>query len=312
MHDIIIAPFIGIAIQILLLLSPLSFIGWLYLAWFFYDCRTPERGSRPNPNTRKWRLYKLIQSYFPIKLIKTAELSPEHNYLIGTHPHGVLAFGPFISLCTDAAGFDKFFPGIECTIATLKGMFWFPIRREQVLMMSSLIAVNKESIRYYLNQKPKGRALAVVVGGANEVLSASPYTYNICLANRKGFVREAIINGAHLVPMFNFGENDYYYQLPNGEGTLVRKIQNIIKIIITYSPTIVIGRGFFSSGIGFMPYRRPITCVMGKPIEVKRNPNPTQQEIDELHKRYCLELKQLFDKFKVQCGVNKTTELTFY
>lgn len=51
--------------------------------WFFYDCRTPERGSRPNPNARKWRLYKYIQSYFPIKMIKTAELSPEHNYLIG-------------------------------------------------------------------------------------------------------------------------------------------------------------------------------------------------------------------------------------
>lgn len=54
-----------------------------------------------------------------------------------THPHGVLAFGPFISLCTDAAGFDQLFPGIECTIATLRGMFWFPIRREQVLLMSS-------------------------------------------------------------------------------------------------------------------------------------------------------------------------------
>lgn len=60
-----------------------SLFGWGYLLWFYYDCRTPERGSRPNPNIRKWRLYRLIQSYFPITLIKTADLSPENNYLIG-------------------------------------------------------------------------------------------------------------------------------------------------------------------------------------------------------------------------------------
>ena len=64
-----------------------------------------------------------------------------------------------------------------------------------ICCISDLIAVNKESIDFYLNQKSKGRALAIVVGGANEVLTAHPRTYNICLKNRKGFIKAALRNG---------------------------------------------------------------------------------------------------------------------
>ena len=60
---------------------------------------------------------------------------------------------------------------------------------------SDLIAVNRESINYYLSKKPKGRALAIVVGGACEILDAHPRHYTLCLAKRKGFIRAAIQNG---------------------------------------------------------------------------------------------------------------------
>ncbi|VDM39200.1 unnamed protein product [Toxocara canis] len=288
-----------------------SIFSFFYALWFCYDYYTPERGSRPNRWARKWKIYEYVANYFPIKLHKTSNLSPQHNYIIGAHPHGILAFGSFISLCTDATGFDRLFPEIHPTIATLKGAFWFPLRREQLLYMTGMIAVNSESILYYLNQSTKGRAVAIVVGGAEELLEAHAYTHRVCLANRKGFIRLAIQSGAYLVPMYSFGENDVYYQIPNEKGSFVRGIQGLLKRIFTYSPTIVLGRGIFNRFIGFMPHRRPIHCVVGEPIVVHKKSNPTQKEVDELHALYCRQLNSLFEANKLKFGVSHSAHLQF-
>uniref|UniRef100_A0A0M3IX73 diacylglycerol O-acyltransferase n=1 Tax=Ascaris lumbricoides TaxID=6252 RepID=A0A0M3IX73_ASCLU len=85
-------------------------------------------------------------------------------------------------------------------------MFWLPIRREQVLYMTDvilaeLIAVDRESILHCLNRSPRGRAVGIVVGGAEELLESHPSTYRLCLANRKGFIRIAIESG--FVELFN-------------------------------------------------------------------------------------------------------------
>lgn len=37
---------------------------------------------------------------------------------------------------------------------------------------------------------------------------------------------------------------------------------------------------------------------MGKPIDTKRNENPTQKEIDDLHQRYIEALMQIFEENK--------------
>lgn len=53
-----------------------------------------------------------------------------------------------------------------------------------------------------------GSALTIVVGGAAESLSAHPGTADLTLKRRKGFIKLAIRQGADLVPVFSFGEND--------------------------------------------------------------------------------------------------------
>jgi hypothetical protein len=50
--------------------------------------------------------------------------------------------------------------------------------------------------------------LTIVVGGAAESLSAHPGTADLTLKRRKGFIKLAIRQGADLVPVFSFGEND--------------------------------------------------------------------------------------------------------
>ena len=53
-----------------------------------------------------------------------------------------------------------------------------------------------------------GSCLTIVVGGAAESLSARPGTADLVLKRRLGFIKLAIREGADLVPVFSFGEND--------------------------------------------------------------------------------------------------------
>ena len=42
---------------------------------------------------RSWRVWKLNAAYYPVTLVKTADLDPKKNHLVSCHPHGILCFG---------------------------------------------------------------------------------------------------------------------------------------------------------------------------------------------------------------------------
>jgi diacylglycerol O-acyltransferase 2-like protein 6 len=65
--------------------------------------------------------------------VKTHDLSPERNYLIINHPHGILSNGAYINFATEATGFAQLFPSITPFLATLEGVFWIPVVREYVM-----------------------------------------------------------------------------------------------------------------------------------------------------------------------------------
>uniref|UniRef100_A0A914EM96 diacylglycerol O-acyltransferase n=1 Tax=Acrobeloides nanus TaxID=290746 RepID=A0A914EM96_9BILA len=256
------------------------------------------------------KLWQYFANYFPLKLVKTAELDPKNNYIVGSHPHGVLSIGAFGSFCTEATGFSKNFPGITPYQVTLHGQFQFPFRRE-LSVLCGAISSEKESIEYVL-KKAKGNAISIVLGGAEEALDCHPDNYDLRLSTRKGFVKLALKHGAHLVPMYNFGENKTYDQLDNRRGTRLRNFQTTFKRYFGFSAPIFFGRGIFQYSVGLIPYRTPITTVVGKPIAVKQNSTPTQEEIDILHSEYCKQLIQLFDENKTKYGIPENANLNIY
>jgi hypothetical protein len=86
-----------------------------------------------------WRWYA---DFFPIKIVshpdplillllqvKTAELDPSKNYLLGYHPHGILCTGAS-AFGTEGSGYSRIFPGHEPHLLTLEVQFWFPLHRE--------------------------------------------------------------------------------------------------------------------------------------------------------------------------------------
>ncbi|KHJ45052.1 diacylglycerol acyltransferase [Trichuris suis] len=317
MQTIAVAHYVGLFAgpYFVLIFTLMALIVWrlwwlmaLYGLWLYIDRDAPKRGSRPLNLIRRWSLYRHMRDYFPIRLVKTAELDPNRNYLIGYHPHGVMSFGAFCVFSTEASDFSKVFPGIKPYLCTLVGNFWFPIRREY-MMSFNLIDVSRESISWLLGREEKGYAAVVVVGGAREALEAYPGTHTLILNKRKGFIKTAIQTGADLVPCYAFGENDVYNRFDNQEQYFLYCLQLILKKLLGWVLPVIRGRGLFNYSYGVLPHRRPIYCVLGRPIYVKQSDEPDQDQIDNLHKQYVEQIKELFDKYKNQYASTEDCQL---
>ena len=288
----LLGPVAIIALVYLLLCTRYKLIPLLYLIWYIADWRTSDRGGRRWNWVRRWRLWKDYASYFPISLVKEEALDPKFNYIICSHPHGVLACGAFCSFATEGTNAEQLFPGITFTTATLKAQFVLPIYRE-LFMTSGAVTVSRQSMGYVLDGKPGGNALVLVVGGAREALSApgsaDARELRLILERRKGFVRLALEHGAHLVPSFSFGEDQVYDQVDNPRGSTIRILQESVCDLLGLAP--VLPKNFF-------PNRCPINVVVGRPIAVDKTENPTTEHIDLLHARYTESLIALFERHK--------------
>jgi len=267
----------------------------LYFGWIYYD-RAPTHGGRKSNASRKSRLYKYYKDYFPISLVKTAELDPKKNYVFGYHPHGIIGVGAVGNFATEATGFEKEFPGIDLKLLTLSINFKTPFYREY-LMALGICDVSRPSCDYILRSGP-GKSIMIVVGGAAEALDSHPGSFILTLANRKGFVKVALANGADLVPVISFGETDVWGQVSNPPGSKLREWQTKLQRIFGFSMPLIQGRGIFNYDWGLLPHRRPITTIVGAPIKLPHITEPTEEDISKYHQTYITELKKLFDQHR--------------
>lgn len=280
-----------------------------YVMWYIFTFNACHNGSLRLHWTMNRTTFKDLVDYFPIKLIKTAELPHDRNYILGCHPHGLFCFGVVSSLATHVNHFTELFPGITAYGMTLTSHFYFPITRD-FLLFSGTCSSSQESFKHILTKSGVGNAALLIVGGSSEMMEAHPGTAVLNLKNRKGFIKTALMYGASLVPVFSFGENDVYDQMPNPEGSLLRKLQNKCKDIVGIPFFLINGRGFFQYSFGLLPRRRPIYVVVGKPIEVEKTANPEEELIDKYHAMYIEALQSLFDEYKVKLGdVHKDLQL---
>jgi hypothetical protein len=187
------------------------------------DGTVPYRRSEFLRNLPLWRFYA---EYFPIRIHRTAQLDASKNYIFAYHPHGIISHGAFGNFATEATGFSQLFPGIKNTLLTLDTNFNIPFYREYLLSMG-LASVSRESceallrgdgapknIHSHANPPAKqgtkfegGRAITIVIGGAQESLEAQPGTMKLLCKKRRGFLKLAIREGAGVVPVLSFGEN---------------------------------------------------------------------------------------------------------
>jgi len=306
-------PGIGILVMVYLLFTQLWFVSVGYAIYIYYDVyviKTPVRGGRRSDIVRYSRLGRYFRDYFPISLVKTADLDPSKNYIMGYHPHGIIGCGAISNFATEATGFSQLYPGIKSHLLTLDTNLGLPFLRAYILFLG-IVSVSKESIQWLMTKQGTGNAATIVIGGAAEALDAKPGNYDITLRRRKGFVRMALETGASLVPVYSFGENDLYHQADNPKGSLVRQFQELFKNVVGFSPPLFYGRGVFNYTFGLLPYRTPINTVVGKPIDVPKEPRPSSELVDEYHQKYMDALATLFNDHKTKYGVDKDMFLNF-
>eukprot|EP00741_Cyanophora_paradoxa_P003689 tig00000093_g3586.t1 len=271
-----------------------------YLIWALRD-PAPCKGGRTRPGVRRSGFWRLVRDFFPISLVRSAppEAFPkDRSYIFALHPHGILSVGAFINFSTEATGFGALFGGLEPHLATVRANFCVPLYRELLLALG-LVDARKESLHALLRRP--GTAVGLVVGGAAEALDSNPGQYHLTLNRRKGFVRLALETGAALVPVISFGEVDIWSQLPNPRGSLLRRFQEACMRALGFSVPFFWGRGVFQYAFGLLPRRRPITTVVGPPVELPPRPGagagPEEAEawVEAAHGRYAAALRALFE-----------------
>ncbi|CAD5209038.1 unnamed protein product [Bursaphelenchus okinawaensis] len=287
-------------------------LAFLYIGWVFYRARNAEIPSRePWEWFRNLSFWNNYGDYFPVNLIKTANLPPNQNYFFAWHPHGILGFSAGVTLCGRGAEFTRLFPGITRHIATLDVHFKLPGRRF-LMQIFGFIPVSFKSLTYKLSRKDGGNAVIVAVGGAEEALEAHEDVYKLCLNRRKGFIKVCLATGAHLVPVYTFGETSTYKQISNPVGSKIRNMQEMVKKYTGVSPPLIVGSYLLSYLPTLMPIRTELNAVFGAPIPIDKVDNPSRELIDELHELYKAKLVELFESHKTKYGVPENAHLELY
>ncbi|XP_052841574.1 2-acylglycerol O-acyltransferase 2-A [Drosophila gunungcola] len=258
-----------------------------------------------------WLFYRSVRryrSYFPVELVKTAELPANKNYIVASFPHGILGTGTCVNMGMDITNWLELFPQVRPKIGTLDHHFKTPLLRD-IVRWWGMVSVSKESLVYLLSKSNDpghkdnrdgftSNAVAVLVGGAQEAMDSHPGQYILTLKNRKGFVKMAIRTGSSIVPSFSFGEVDIFDQVANPPDSLLRRFQNVVKKCTGISPLLPKGRGIFTYNYGMLPHRRRIVQVVGSPIDVVKSDSPDAVYVDEIHGQVMAALEKMFDQYK--------------
>ncbi|KAH7918005.1 DAGAT-domain-containing protein [Leucogyrophana mollusca] len=295
-----------------------------YLFWMFCIDKSPEHGDRLSPWFRSLKLWKYFADYYPASLLKECDLPADRPYVFGYHPHGIIGMGAMATFATEATGFSTAFPGIRPHLLTLTNNFNVPLYRE-IIMALGISSVSKQSCSNILSggkalkstpagegeaRQGAGQAITIVVGGAAESLSARPGTADLTLRRRLGFIKVAIQHGADLVPVFSFGENDIYQQMPNEKGTTIYALQKQFQSMFGFTLPLFHGRGLLNYNLGLMPYRRRIVSVIGRPIHVVRCEKPSLEEVTRVQTMYIEELTRIWNTYKDEFAKTRTRELS--
>jgi 1-acyl-sn-glycerol-3-phosphate acyltransferase len=228
---------------------------------------------------------KNAYGYFPITVHLEDEnaFDPDQAYVFGYEPHTIFALGAWA--LTDRAGLTPL-PRIKFMASSLA--FNIPVLRH-IWTWLGLVPVTRKS---FIKQLTAGTSCITVPGGVQETIYLERDSEVAFLNSRKGFIKLAIEVGSPLVPVFCFGQSQAYnWWKPN--ATILKKVYNAIKY------PLVLYWGRFGSPI---PFRVPMHIVIGKPIQFKKNPQPTYDEVNEVHAQYVAAMQELFEKNKAQYG----------
>lgn len=225
-----------------------------------------------------------VKNYFCGRLIVTEKLEEDKQYIFGIHPHGTL---PATAIwCHNNEEWKE--KVLKKDLITLAGsqLFYLPVMRELILAAGGRM-VTREMFSKVLD---RGDSVLLVPGGVAEMKFSSSFNKEITIITKhKGFIHFALQHGAHLVPVFSFGETQILdYFCPSVQKFFFRYLGIPFPVFIG----------------NWLQVPRPcgITVAVGKPILVEKKEKITDQDVEEVHRKYFESLYQLFETHKGSCG----------
>merc|ERR1712032_598895 len=106
---------------------------------------------------------------------------------------------------------------------------------------------------------------------------------------------------------FGFGENDIFDTVE--PRSIFRQIQLKAYKALSFSMPIFYGRNMFTYNAGPLPYRRPLTVVVGEPIRVEKSADPTKEQIDFLKEQYISAVRCLYEQWRPRLEPGRDTSL---
>ena len=198
------------------------------------------------------------------------------KFVFAVHPHSMFGISTLVHFATTRL-FTKERLGIDFRVLTINMNFWIPVLREY-LMSRGFVCADKRTFAALLS---RNISPVIVPGGAEETLFAYPGSADLIVGKRFGFVREAVRNGAWLVPVYCFGDNEAVptMRLPKH----IVKMQRVLQKWLS-----------FATPLGLPMFKRtPIRMVVGEPLEPPTG-GSFPQRVLEYHAKYKEALARLF------------------
>ncbi|XP_044258761.1 2-acylglycerol O-acyltransferase 1-like isoform X2 [Tribolium madens] len=294
-HVLVSLGTITILFNLYLLFTRFWWIPLFYVCWIYFDRNIGENGGRSILWVQNWKIWEYGEAYFNAKLelAPNCTFNPKLNYLFACFPHGVLTIGPFMTIRSLTSPFHHLYPDFDVKMSALPLLLCVPGTREIALGLK-YISCSAKSLSYVLKSPEGGKIVTLFPGGAREAYNSKPGLNKFIVLKRKGFVNVALQNGVPLVPVITFRECDVYKQI---EGPRIRQFQEFVRKKFGFVPLLFYGWGLFQNTFGLVPRQVPLATV-GTPIEVDKVENPSQKQVDDLHKKFIEELKKLFEEYK--------------
>lgn len=231
------------------------------------------------------RVWKRVRENLKPRLIKTVDI--KEQCVFGLHPHGFLPIVGVLNTAVNNDEFNKQFPeqNKRVIIAGSACFVWFLIR--EILISAGVVDCSPFNFESWLNQ---GYSVLVFPGGAHEALYAQPHDDRLDLKRKRGFIRMAMKRGVRVVPCYTFNEVDGWEQIEDEAfgpvGRTIRWAWN----------------KFWGLTLPFLLHLTPtwkpdtLVTVVGEPIEVSHDSNPSEEVLSHYSDIYMKALVKLYNE----------------